>query len=184
MLGAIPESVPVAYLVIQVGNWSTGSDDVGSIQSTKSPKVGDESVGDGICNEQAIPEGSPRNAGAMQLCPSSASQCVQRGLQHNTCTAVCCQTSCKVQLSVNGKDASLSRHQDVKCRAQHPDQRPAATLPFSKRQTAGRAAEGRKGKDGCSAQSGSKGLHLGQLGHADRSCRALRPATCGHSTLL
>jgi len=110
----------------------------------------------------------------MQLCPNSASQCVHRGLHHNTCTAVCCQTSCKVQLSVNGKDASLSRHQDVKCPAQHPDQRPQATLPFYERQTAGRAAEGRKGKDGCSAQSRRKDLHLGQLRHADRSCRALR----------
>ena len=59
-------------------------------------------------------------------------------------------------------------------RAAPSDQRPAATLPFSERQTAGRAAEGRKGKDGCSAQSRSKGLHLGQLGHAGRSCRALR----------
>ena len=34
----LPGSLPVTYLVIQVGNWSTGSDDVGLIQSTKAPK--------------------------------------------------------------------------------------------------------------------------------------------------
>ena len=37
----LPGSLPVAYPVIQVGNWSTGSDDVGLIQSTKAPKAPD-----------------------------------------------------------------------------------------------------------------------------------------------
>ena len=32
-----PRNLPVAYLVTQVGNWGTGSDDVGLIQSTKAP---------------------------------------------------------------------------------------------------------------------------------------------------
>ena len=34
----LPGSLPVGYLVTQVGNWGTGSDDVGLIQSTKAPK--------------------------------------------------------------------------------------------------------------------------------------------------
>ena len=33
-----PRSLPVAYLVTQVGNWGTGSDDVGLMKSTKAPK--------------------------------------------------------------------------------------------------------------------------------------------------
>ena len=33
----LPGSLPVAYLVTQVGNWGSGSDDVGLIQSTKAP---------------------------------------------------------------------------------------------------------------------------------------------------
>jgi hypothetical protein len=32
-----PGSLPVAYLVTQVGNWGSGSDDVGLMQSTKAP---------------------------------------------------------------------------------------------------------------------------------------------------
>ena len=32
-----PGSLPVVYLVTQVGNWGTGNDDVGLIQSTKAP---------------------------------------------------------------------------------------------------------------------------------------------------
>ena len=34
----LPGNLPVVYLVTQVGNWGTGSDDVGVIQSTKAPK--------------------------------------------------------------------------------------------------------------------------------------------------
>ena len=33
-----PGSLPVVYLVIQVGNWGTGNDDVGLIQSNKATK--------------------------------------------------------------------------------------------------------------------------------------------------
>ena len=32
-----PGNLPVVYLVTQVGNWGTGNDDVGLIQSTKAP---------------------------------------------------------------------------------------------------------------------------------------------------
>ena len=36
-----PGNLPVVYFVIQVGNWGTGNDDVGLIQSTKAPKSTD-----------------------------------------------------------------------------------------------------------------------------------------------
>ena len=32
-----PRNLPVAYPVTQVGNWGTGSDDVGLMKSTKAP---------------------------------------------------------------------------------------------------------------------------------------------------
>ena len=88
---------------------------------------------------------------------------------------------CAASLSANcesamqGNDASLSRRQHVFCQAHRPDQHPAATLhctsmndkplvgPLLRNSRAGLRLR----------RAGGKGVHLGQLGHAGRSFRAL-----------
>jgi hypothetical protein len=58
--GGWPGSLPVVYLVTQVGNWGLGNDDVGLIQSTKAPN---------LSREQSAYVGSSKNLQDLQESP-------------------------------------------------------------------------------------------------------------------